>query len=319
MIIVTGGAGFIGSNLVRGLNGRGRDDVLVVDDLEHGDKHRSLNALRFADFVDFFSFRTRLTSFRGEPVEAIFHQGACSDTMEGDGRYMLSVNYEFSKELLAFAQDVAHCPFLYASSASVYGNGERGFREDPDCEYPLNVYAFSKLLFDRWVRRHADGFEHQVAGLRYFNVYGPQENHKGRMASVVLHFHEQIRGGGKLRLFEGSEDFRRDFVYVDDVVDVNLFLLEHPEVRGVLNCGSGRAESFLRLAREVQRHYPGSEIETIPFPDALRGKYQTFTEADLSALRAAGWTAEPTPIERGVERYVAVLESGGGYYRDPAS
>jgi ADP-L-glycero-D-manno-heptose 6-epimerase len=313
MIVVTGGAGFIGSNLVRGLNRRGVDDVLVVDDLEHGDKHRNLNALRFTDLVDYRDFEQRLDQFRTAKIEAIFHQGACSDTTERDGRFMLRVNYEYSKTLLAFA--LGRCPFLYASSASVYGDGKRGFREREECEEPLNVYAFSKMLFDRHVRARLGTAETQVAGLRYFNVYGPQENHKGRMASVVFHFHQQVQAGKPLALFEGSDGFRRDFVHVDDAVALNLWLWEHPQVSGILNCGTGQAESFLALAEAVRAHYRGARIEAIPFPAELRGKYQDFTQADLTALRTAGCAHEFVPLAEGVRAYVALLEESGGYHR----
>ena len=315
MILVTGGAGFIGSNLVRGLNRRGVDDILVVDDLEAGDKHRNLNALRFRDFVDYRDFEARLDSFRGAKIEAIFHQGACSDTTERNGRFMLRVNYEYSKALLAFA--LGRCPFLYASSAAVYGDGKRGFREAEECEEPLNVYAFSKFLFDRHVRTLLSAARTQVAGLRYFNVYGPQENHKGRMASVVFHFHQQITAGKPLSIFAGSAGFRRDFVYVEDAVELNLFLWEHPDVTGILNCGTGRAESFQRLAEVTAALHPGARIEEIPFPPELRGKYQDYTQADLAALRRAGCEHEFTPLERGVREYVALLKQSGGTHRAP--
>jgi len=315
MILVTGGAGFIGSNLVRGLNLRGVDDILVVDDLEAGDKHRNLNSLRFRDLVDYRDFAERLDSFRGARIDAIFHQGACSDTTEKDGRYMLRVNYEYSKTLLAFA--LGRCPFLYASSASVYGDGKRGFREEEECEEPLNVYAFSKFLFDRHVRAALSSARTQVAGLRYFNVYGPQENHKGRMASVVYHFHQQITAGRPLQLFEGSSGFRRDFVYVEDAVALNLWLWERPRLSGIFNCGTGRAESFLALAQATARHYPGARIEEVPFPAELRGKYQDYTQADLSALRRAGCEHEFTALEDGVREYVALLRSSGGTHRAP--
>ena len=313
MIIVTGGAGFIGSNLVRGLNRRGIDDVLVVDDLEQGDKHRNLNALRFRDLVDYRDFEQRLDSFQGARIETLFHQGACSDTTERDGRFMLRVNYEYSKTLLAFA--LGRCPFLYASSAAVYGDGRRGFREVPACEDPLNVYAFSKALFDRHVRRLLPRPPTQVVGLRYFNVYGPQENHKGRMASVVYQFHRQASAGEPLRLFAGSREFLRDFVYVEDAVEMNLHFLEHPATSGIFNCGTGQARSFQALAETTVRHYPRSRIEEIPFPADLAGKYQAYTQADLTALRAAGYAREFTPLEQGVAAYVGVLKSSDGYHR----
>jgi ADP-L-glycero-D-manno-heptose 6-epimerase len=313
MFIVTGGAGFIGSNLVRGLNARGIDDILIVDDLEHGDKHRSLNGLEFDDFVDYRDFRDNLARFAGGKIDAIFHQGACSDTTEKNGRYMLSVNHEYSKTLLHFA--LGRCPFLYASSAAVYGNGDNGFREERECEWPLNVYGFSKQLFDRYVRTRSEQALTQVVGLRYFNVYGPQENHKGRMASVVLKFHEQANTTGELKIFAGSEKFLRDFVFVDDVVAVNLHFLDHRERSGIFNCGSGRAESFRALAEATARHYAGARITDIAFPDDLRGKYQAFTCADLTRLRAAGYAREFTSLEQGVAAYVRVLKNGGGYYR----
>jgi len=315
MIVVTGGAGFIGSNMVRGLNRRGLDDILVVDDLEQGEKHLGLNALAFRDLVDYRDFEAQLDSLANTKIDAVFHQGACSDTMETDGRYMLRVNYEYSKKLLAFCQ--GRCPFLYASSAAIYGNGDDGFREDPACENPLNVYAFSKFLFDRHVRRVLPDTATQIVGLRYFNVYGPQENHKGRMASVIFKFHQQIEAQGKLEVFAGSDDFVRDFVHVDDAVDVNLFFLDHPEKSGIFNCGTGRAESFLELARQVAGHYPDSEIVEIPFPADLAGKYQAFTRADLSRLRAAGYERELTSLADGVAAYVKVLRESDGYHRLP--
>ncbi len=317
MIIVTGGAGFIGSNLVRGLNRRGLEDILVVDDLENGEKHLGLNALTFTDLVDYRDFEARLDEFAQLPIEAVFHQGACSDTMERDGRYMLRVNYEYSKKLLAFS--LGRCPFLYASSAALYGDGEAGFREEAACEHPLNVYAFSKFLFDRHVRRVLPSAPTQVVGLRYFNVFGPQENHKGRMASVVYKFHHQIAEHGELRVFEGSDDFLRDFVWVEDAVDVNLWFHDHPEVSGIFNCGTGRAESFGQLAREVARHYDGARIVEVPFPADLAGKYQAFTRADLTQLRAAGYEREFTTLADGVTAYVELLKATGGYHRAPAS
>lgn len=317
MHVVTGGAGFIGSNLVRGLNRRGVTDILVVDDLENSEKHLGLNSLEFLDLVDYRDFIEDPEDYGLEEWEAVLHQGACSDTMETDGRYMLGVNYEYSKVLLDLC--LGRCPFLYASSASVYGDGERGFREDPACEWPLNVYAFSKFLFDRHVRRVLPTAPTQVLGLRYFNVYGPQENHKGRMASVVYKFHHQIAEKGKLEVFEGSEDFRRDFVFVDDAVDMNLWFLDHPDRSGIFNCGTGRAESFLALAEATASHYEGAEIVRVPFPEALAGKYQGYTQADLSALREAGYTQEGTSLADGVAAYVALLRSTGGHYREPVT
>ncbi len=313
MIIVTGGAGFVGSNLVRGLNRRGVDDILVVDDLENGEKHRNLNALDYLDLVDWRDFGADPARYVSGTLEALIHQGACSDTMVHDGRAMLAANHEASKRMLELA--LGRCPFLYASSAAVYGDGARGFREELACEDPLNVYGYSKHLFDRHVRRVLPRARTQVVGLRYFNVYGPQEAHKGRMASVVHQFHRQIQAGGALRVFAGSEGFRRDFVFVDDCVAVNLHFLDEGRTSGVFNCGSGRAESFLDLARAAAGHYPGARIEEVPFPDALVGKYQAYTQADLGALRAAGYEREFTPLADGVASYVRVLQQSDGYYR----
>ncbi len=315
MFLVTGGAGFIGSNLVRGLNARGIDDILIVDDLEHGDKHRSLNSLEFTDLVDYRKFGDDPARYFAKAPEAIFHQGACSDTTEKNGRFMLSVNYEYSKLLLEYAQ--GRCPFIYASSAAVYGDGDDGFVEAPRCEWPLNVYGFSKQLFDRYVRRMLPRSRSQIVGLRYFNVYGPQENHKGRMASVVLKFHEQATSHGGLKIFEGSERFLRDFVFVDDVVAVNLHFLDTPGVSGIFNCGSGEARSFTELARLTVAHYDGAVIVEIPFPDDLKGKYQAYTCADLTHLRASGFTRPMTSLADGVAAYVKVLKDSGGYYRRP--
>jgi len=322
MYIVTGGAGFIGTNLIRGLNQQGIDEILVVDELDQADKHLGLSGLDFADFVDHRELAGRWDELIDSDIEAVFHQGACSDTMESDGRYMMDVNYECSKEILHACLD-EEVPFLYASSASVYGNGDAGFREAPECESPLNVYAFSKFLFDRYVARYATGAGSQVAGLRYFNVYGPQEQHKGRMASVVKHFHDQLTEGGSMKVFEGSDGFLRDFVFVDDVVAVNMWLLENPEVSGVFNCGTGSARSFLDIANCMRGMYPGKDggeagIETIPFPEALVGKYQAFTSADLTRLRAAGFDGEFTSLEDGVKSYVECLRTTGGYYRKAA-
>lgn len=309
--VVTGAAGFIGSKIVEGLNAAGVSDIVAVDNLQHADKVRNLAGLEIADYLDQGEFLQRLESFGGA-VEAVLHQGACSDTTVRDGRYMLSVNYEYSKTLLAWC--LGRCPFLYASSAAVYGDGSAGFREEAACEWPLNVYGFSKLLFDQHVRRVLPGASTQIAGLRYFNVYGPQENHKGRMASLVFKLFGQAAAGGELTVFEGSDDFRRDFVHVDDAVAVNLFLLDHPKVSGIFNCGTGRAESFRHLADCTASHFAGARVREVPFPDDLVGKYQAFTQADLTRLRAAGYAAPFRALEQGVEAYVRVLQQSGGYH-----
>ncbi len=315
MIIVTGGAGFIGSNLVRGLNGISIDDIIIVDNLTNSIKHKNLNKLKFYDYIDKNDFLEHLSSFKNYKIDAIFHQGACSDTLEGDGRYMLHNNYDYSKSLLRFSIE-NNIRFIYASSASVYGDGKKGFAEDgEDNKYPLNVYAFSKFLFDRYVGGVLGNVNTQIVGLRYFNVYGPQESHKGRMASVVYHFHNQILDDGTIKLFDGSKDFLRDFVFVDDVVDVNLFFFNNPSLRGIFNCGSSKAESFFKIARIMQSLYDNVRIEFVEFPKELKDKYQKFTKADISLLRNAGYNKGFTSLEDGVRRYVEILKGSNGYYR----
>src|SRR5512134_3857866 len=326
MIVVTGAAGFIGSNLVKALNGRGETDILAVDNLTRGDKFRNLVDCELADYLDKDAFREALAAgdFEGE-VSAVLHQGACSDTMETDGRYMLDNNYRYSLELLEFCRS-EDIPLIYASSASVYGAGP-GFKEDPMFEKPLNVYGYSKLLFDQVVRRRWSENTAQVVGLRYFNVYGPREAHKGRMASVAWHFFNQYRAEGRVKLFEGSGGYangeqRRDFVSVEDVVDVNLHFLERPQLSGIFNVGTGRAQSFNDVAEAVintcrkatgQPALSRAELLTqgaiqyVAFPEALKGRYQSFTEADLSALRGTGYAAPFLTVAEGVERYVAAL------------
>ena len=304
MIIVTGGAGFIGSNLVLGLNRIGRSDILVVDDLRLGTKHRNLNRARFLDILGKQELLDELPNLND--VEVIFHQGACADTTESDGRYMMKNNYEYSKRLLHFAAERG-IRFLYASSAAVYGSGRQGFREEPACEDPLNIYGFSKLAFDNYVRQRLAEIRTQVVGLRYFNVYGPNEFHKGRMASVALHLFEQLQKGGKMQLFEGSGQFLRDFVHVEDAVAVNLAFMNRP-VSGIFNCGTGQARAFTEIASALCARHGRGELEFIPFPADLSGKYQRFTQADLQRLRAAGYEAPFVPLEEGVARYYDALQ-----------
>lgn len=316
MIIVTGGAGFIGSNLVKGLNARGERDVLVVDDLTDGRKFRNIADCQIADYLDKDDFlaRVRAGDHFGSRVRAVFHQGACSTTTEWNGRFMMATNYEYSKALLHFCSD-RRIPFIYASSAAVYG-ATKDFREDPTCEGPLNVYGYSKLLFDQYYRRVAHVLPSQVVGLRYFNVYGPRENHKGSMASVAFHLNNQMRVGDKVKLFEGCDgygpgDQRRDFIYVGDIVDVNLWLLDHPDVSGVFNCGTGRSQSFNDVANAVLAYHGRGSLEYVPFPDHLRGRYQSYTQADMRALRGAGYAAPFRTVEQGVRDYMAWLNAPG--------
>ena len=310
MIVVTGGAGFIGSNIVKGLNEAGEEDILVVDNLSNAEKHLNLNSLSMADYIDKDEFLQQLNTFKN--LSAIFHQGACSSTTEQDGKYMMSNNYEYSKTLLN------HClensiDFLYASSASVYGNGKAGFVEKREAEYPLNVYGFSKFAFDNYVRRVLPQVKSQVLGLRYFNVYGPQENHKGRMASVAFHLFHQLQETGKMRLFEGSESFRRDFIHVADTVKINLYFYES-KTSGIFNAGTGKARSFEDIATTLKSLHGSGEIESIPFPEDLHGKYQEFTEAGLDKLRAAGYSKEFMSLEEGVQQYFEQLSTTDGRY-----
>ena len=311
--IVTGAAGFIGSNLVKALNERGENSIVAVDHLKYADKFKNLVDCEIADFMDKRDFLEKIQEgFFDGLVTAVLHQGACSDTMETDGRYMMDNNYQYSLELLNYCQN-EEIPFLYASSASVYGGG-REFRESRECESPLNVYAYSKFLFDQIVRRRWQKRSAQVVGLRYFNVYGPNEAHKGAMASVVWHLTRQLRETGELKLFEGSHGYddgeqRRDFIHVDDVVAVVLWFLEHPGVSGIFNVGTGKSASFNDLASAVIECLGTGEIRYVPFPSDLEASYQSFTEADLSALRAAGYSAPFDDVRAGVRKYLDAINA----------
>ncbi|MBK8401604.1 MAG: ADP-glyceromanno-heptose 6-epimerase [Propionivibrio sp.] len=321
--IVTGAAGFIGSNLVKALNERGVTAIIAVDNLTRADKFKNLVDCEIVDYIDKAEFLSRLLAgkFNGR-VDAIFHQGACSDTMESDGRYMMENNFRYSLGILDWCIDEG-VPYLYASSAATYG-GSNVFREERSFEAPLNVYGYSKFLFDQVVRQRMPKVSSQIVGFRYFNVYGPREAHKGRMASVAFHHFNQFRSEHKVRLFEGCNGYangeqKRDFVFVGDVAAVNLHFLDHPEKSGIFNLGTGRAQSFNELAvanvnscRALagEPALPLAEliglglIEYIPFPDALRGKYQSFTQADLTLLRKAGYDAPFASVEQGVPQYV---------------
>jgi len=329
MIVVTGGAGFIGSNLVSALNQRGVRDILVVDDVTDAAKARNLFDLEIGDYMDKAEFLAAIRRERPGPslqrVSAVLHQGACTDTMATDGQYVLDNNYAYSKALYYFCAQ-RRAQYIYASSASVYGHGNR-FAETPRNESALNAYAWSKLLFDQFTRRQPAARPPQCAGLRYFNVYGRRERHKGRMASVAWHFFNQYMAHGRVRLFEGSDGYadgeqQRDFVSVEDVVAVNLFLLDNPAVSGIYNVGSGRSCSFNQVAVAVinacRRHRREAEVTLeqarhsgqityIPMPETLRGKYQSYTCADLRQLRAAGYGAPFLDVPQGVGGYVSAL------------
>jgi ADP-L-glycero-D-manno-heptose 6-epimerase len=314
MIIVTGGAGFIGSNIVRRLNDAGITDIMVVDDLTDGRKALNLSSARIADYMDRDDFLRRVVAKKdlGPKIVGIFHQGACTTTTEWDGRMMMDSNFEFSKHLLHYCLD--RCiPLVYASSASVYGAGQ-DFRVAAECERPINVYAYSKLVFDQYVRRFIGTARSQVVGLRYFNVYGPGEAHKGSMASVVWHFHNQLLQGDEVRLFEGSGGYgpgeqQRDFIHVDDVVAVNLWILDHGGVRGIFNLGTGQARSFNDVARAVIAWHGHGRIRYIPFPAELAPSYQNYTQADISTLRMVGYKADFIGVEEGVRSYLDTLKT----------
>jgi ADP-L-glycero-D-manno-heptose 6-epimerase len=311
MIVVTGGAGFIGSNIVAALNAKGHDDIVVVDDLSDGTKFINIADLNVVDYFDKDDFLAMIEG-DGKLIrpQAIFHQGACSDTTEWDGRFMLRNNFSYSKRLLNYCLE-RKVPFYYASSASIYGDGTV-FHEDPANSKPLNPYAFSKHLFDQYVRRCLPEAKSQIVGFRYFNVYGPREQHKGKMASVAFHFDRQIRDSGVARLFEGSEGYangeqRRDFVYVADVAAVNMWFFENPGASGIFNVGTGKSQTFNDIANTVIKFHGEGKIEYIPFPGELRGRYQSFTEADTSELRAAGYGAPFSDVEEGVTDYLGWL------------
>lgn len=307
MIIVTGAAGFIGSNLIKGLNKMGYQNILAVDDLSDGKKFKNLVDCDLLDYKDYEDFLEDII-FRNPfslPIQAIFHEGACSETIEWDGRYMMENNYTYSKHLLHYCLEL-NIPFIYASSAAVYGRGD-SFSEVSDNEKPLNVYGYSKWLFDQYVRRLPQ-CESQIVGLRYFNVYGPQENHKGKMASVAFHLMNQLRDTGKVRIFEGYDGYAdgeqsRDFIYIQDVVKINLWMLNNPKISGIFNVGTGKNRSFNAIAKTLITLHGSGELEYIAFPPDLKGVYQSFTKADITQLRNAGYTENFYALEQGLQEY----------------
>ncbi|MEY3999587.1 MAG: hypothetical protein RLY60_2399, partial [Pseudomonadota bacterium] len=314
MIIVTGGAGLIGSNVIEQLNQRGHTDVLVVDHLKNGHKMHNLADLHIRDYLDRDDFMARIQSGQDMgQVSAVFHLGACSSTTEWDGQFMMRNNFEYSKQLLHWCQRV-NASYIYASSASVYGLGKNGFSENRSAELPINMYAYSKFQFDQYVRSLQGRLRHQVVGLRYFNVYGPREAHKGSMSSTAFHFNRQLHSEGVCRLFEGTDGYGngeqlRDFVYVGDCAKVNLWFMDHAHVNGIFNLGTGQANSFNAVANAVlawhqQQRQAHGRIEYIPFPEHLKGAYQSYTQADISALRRAGYHERFLNVNEGVNAYL---------------
>lgn len=316
MIIVTGGAGFIGSNIIKALNKAGHSDILAVDNLHNGAKFTNIADCKIIDYLDKNVFIERIarkehiTYAAGGKIAAIFHQGACSSTTEWNGEYMLRNNFEYSKTLLHYCLE-QNIPLIYASSAAVYG-GSSTFREEPECEKPLNIYGYSKLLFDNYVRHFLPLAKSQIVGLRYFNVYGPREQHKEKMASVAMHLNEELKRDDAIKLFAGTDGFtdgeqRRDFIYVEDVAAVNLWFWQHPENSGIFNSGTGKSASFNEVARAVATWHKrdlDSVIKYTPFPENLRGFYQSFTEADISKLRNAGYDSAFKDVANGVKDYL---------------
>ena len=324
-IIVTGGAGFIGSNIIHGLNQRGLTNIIAVDNLTNGDKALNLADLAISDYTDKDTFYDALLAGHFGPVDTIFHEGACSSTTEQDGRYVMANNYETSKKLLTYCTRTG-TRLLYASSAATYG-ASTTFTETPANEKPLNVYGYSKLLFDQIVRRALPGLATQVAGFRYFNVYGPREQHKGGMASVAFHNFHQFMADGRVRLFGeygqcAPGEQMRDFVAVQDLVATKLWFYDHPDRCGVFNLGTGKAQPFNDVATTVVNTVRAQRglaplslkdmvhtgvVDYIPFPEHLRGRYQCFTQADMRALRATGCPVAFGDVAHGVADYVTHL------------
>jgi ADP-L-glycero-D-manno-heptose 6-epimerase len=310
-LVVTGGAGFIGRNLVAALNARGEEGILIVDRLGTTEKWKNLLGLRFDDVIDIDEFRARVRDDRMPAASTVFHLGACSATTERDADFLLDNNTRYTRELCEACLR-AGTRFVYASSAATYGSGETGYFDRDDTTLrlePLNMYGYSKHLFDLWALR--TGALAKIAGLKYFNVYGPYEDHKEDMRSVVHKAFHQILETGEVSLFKSYRpDYAdgeqvRDFVYVQDAVAMTLFFHDHPEANGLFNCGTGRARSWLDLGRAVfaaMEREPN--IRFIDMPESLRPKYQYFTQADMTKARNAGFTQEFTPLEDGVRDYV---------------
>lgn len=309
MIIVTGGVGFIGSNLVKKLNEQGQQDIIVVDDLTDGTKFTNLVDCKISDYLDKDQFRLLVEKDDAllKNIEVIFHEGACSVTTEWNGRFMMETNYDYSKLLLHYAVS-KNISFIYASSAAIYGLSHDSTVHGNN-EKPLNVYGYSKLLFDQYVRRYFSNSKSQIVGLRYFNVYGPREQHKGTMASTIFHFNRQLQTGDCVKLFAGCDGYgdgeqRRDFIFVEDVCDVNIWFWKNKDKSGIFNVGTGQSRPFNDVAKNVIQWHKHGHIEYIPFPEHLRGRYQSFTEANIQHLRKIGYDKAFTSLEDGIKKYL---------------
>ncbi|MDG1680679.1 MAG: ADP-glyceromanno-heptose 6-epimerase [SAR86 cluster bacterium] len=314
MIVVTGSNGFIGSNLIKGLNEMGVKDIIAVDDHSSLELKENIAHCEIQDYIDIEEFLDQVISnkFDDKGIRAVFHQGACSNTMEWDAEYLYKNNLLYSKELLKLSKKL-NIPLIYASSASVYGSGEE-FKEFIENEDPINLYAYSKFKFDQIVREELEDSTAQIVGLRYFNVYGPQERHKKNMASVAFHLHNQLKEADEIKLFKGSDGFedgeqRRDFIYVEDVVKVNLWFLKNPNVSGIFNVGTGESQTFNDVAEAVIDWNKKGRIKYIDFPEKLKGAYQSYTQADIAKLREAGYEEEFLNFQEGVKRYLDTMES----------
>lgn len=322
MIIVTGAAGFIGSNLIKGLNKLGITDIVAVDDLTNGKKYRNLAVVNYADYLDYQDFLKIITEEHSThthtDIQVIFHQGACSDTTQWNGQYMMKNNYDYSKSVLHYCLQ-KEIPFIYASSAAVYGVSNNFDDRNPN-QLPLNMYGYSKWKFDGYVQPYLNNASSQIVGLRYFNVYGPHENHKGNMASVAFHLMNQLQKVGTVKLFSsyggyGDGAHERDFIFVDDVVNVILWFYKNPEKKGIFNCGTGLARSFNDVAKRLIALNGSGKLDYIPFPDSLKGAYQCFTQANLTALRAMGFDHPFTTLENGLEKYFQWFHGDGKFHR----
>tara|TARA_B100000787_G_scaffold147049_1_gene117874 strand:- start:5162 stop:6136 length:975 start_codon:yes stop_codon:yes gene_type:complete len=323
MIVVTGGAGMIGSRIISKLNSQGISNILVVDDLINGHKMRNLAGLNIIDYVDKDDFVDRIgdPEFYGK-ITGVFHKGACSATTEWDGQFLMRNNYEYSKRLLWWCEKMS-TPFIYASSASVYGNSIKNFEEELANEYPINMYAYSKWQFDQYVRKHQSMITTKVVGLRYFNVYGPGESQKGNMASTIWHFANQINNDGVARVFGGSHGYgngkhSRDFVHVDDCAKVNLWALNDCHQNGIYNVGVGSACSFNDVVESVNHWFKKNKnviakVDYVSMPEKLIKSYQSFTQANIGALRGAGYEGEFLEIDEGVPSYLDWLDKHGQF------